>query len=127
VHALGLEEGWDAEIGLKTEIIPLTRPYGLWTGNVFQGTVKSLGKPVPYADIEVEFYANGRIDAPAAPFITQAIRADQNGVFTYACPKAGWWAFAALSQDTVKLKHIDGREYPVEIGAVFWVRVHDMP
>jgi len=127
VHALGLEEGWDEEIGLKTEIIPLTRPYGLWTGNVFQGIVKTFGKPVPYAEIEVEFFANGKIDPPAHPFITQVIRADLNGIFTYACPKAGWWAFAALSEDKVKIRHSDGREYPVEIGAVFWVRVHDMP
>ena len=127
VHALGLEEGWDAELGLKTEIIPLTRPYGLWTGNVFQGIVKAFGKPVPYAEVEVEFFANGTLDPPADAFITQVIRADQNGVFTYACPRAGWWTFAALSEDKDKLVHSDGKEYPVEIGAVFWIRVHDMP
>jgi cobalt/nickel transport protein len=127
VHAYGLERGWDEEIGFKTEIIPLTRPYGLWTGNVFQGIVKAFGKAVPHAQVEVEFFANGKMKAPADPFITQVIRADQNGVFTYACPKAGWWAFAALSEDRVKLRHSDGREYHVEIGAVFWVRVHDMP
>lgn len=40
MNALGLEEGWDSEIGLETEIVPLTRPYGLWTGNVFTGMVK---------------------------------------------------------------------------------------
>jgi cobalt/nickel transport protein len=127
VHALGLEDGWDAEIGLKTEIIPLTRPYGLWTGNVFQGMVKAFGKPLAHAEIEVEYFAHGKIDPPADPFITQVIRADENGVFTYACPKAGWWTFAALSEDKVKLKHSDGKEYPVEIGAVFWIQVYDMP
>ena len=37
VNAFGLEKGWDGDVGLKTEIVPLTRPYGLWTGNVFQG------------------------------------------------------------------------------------------
>jgi cobalt/nickel transport protein len=127
VHALGLEEGWDEELGLKTEIIPLTRPYGLWTGNVFQGLVKAFGKPVPHAEIEVEYLADGRLKSPADPFITQVIRADRNGVFTYACPKAGWWGFAALSEDREKLKHTDGKEYTVEIGAVFWVQVQDMP
>ena len=127
VHAFGLEEGWDEELGLKTEIIPLTRPYGIWTGNVFQGIVKAFGKPIPYAEIEVEYFANGKIEPPADPFITQVIRADQHGVFTYACPKAGWWTFAALSEDKVKIKHSDGKEYPVEIGAVFWIQVYDMP
>ncbi|MDH5174910.1 MAG: DUF4198 domain-containing protein, partial [Elusimicrobiota bacterium] len=53
VNSLGMEEGWDEEAGLKTEIIPLTRPYGLWAGNVFQGIVKVNGKPVPYAEVEV--------------------------------------------------------------------------
>ncbi|MFW6181757.1 MAG: DUF4198 domain-containing protein [Spirochaetota bacterium] len=127
VHALGMEEGWDREIGLKTEIVPLTRPYGLWTGNVFQGVVKAFGKPVPFAEVEVEYYADGSVRAPASPLITQVIKADPNGVFTYACPRAGWWAFAALSEDRVGMKHTDGREYPVEIGAVIWIRVQDMP
>ena len=126
VHAFGLEEGWDEEIGLKTEIIPLTRPYGIWTGNVFQGIVKAFGKSVPFAEVEVEYFANGKLEAPADPFITQVIKADKNGVFTYACPKAGWWVFAALSEDRVKMRHSDGTEYPVEIGAVFWIRVYDM-
>ena len=127
VHALGLQEGWDAEIGLKTEIIPLTRPYGIWAGNVFQGIVKAFGRPVPYAEIEVEYLADGKIEAPAEPFVTQVIKADQNGVFTYACPKAGWWSFAALSEDRVNMKHSDGKNYPVEIGALFWIKVYEMP
>lgn len=127
VHALGREEGWDREIGLKTEIIPLTRPYGLWTGNVFQGVVKAFGEPVPFAGVEVEFYADGTVEAPASPLVTQVIKADPNGVFTYSCPRAGWWAFAALSEDREKLRHSDGREYPVEIGAVIWIRVQDIP
>jgi cobalt/nickel transport protein len=127
VHALGFQEGWDEEIGLKTEIIPLTRPYGMWAGNVFQGIVKAFGKPVPYAEIEVEYLAGGKVEAPAEPFVTQVIKADQNGVFTYACPKAGWWGFAALSEDRVKMKHSDGKEYPVEIGALLWIKVYEMP
>ncbi len=127
VHAFGLEEGWDAELGLKTEIIPLTRPYGLWTGNVFQGVVKAFGKPVPFAEVEVEYLANGTVKAPADPFVTQIVKADANGVFTYACPKAGWWSFAALNEDRVKMAYSDGKMYPVEIGAVFWIRVYDMP
>lgn len=127
VDALGLEEGWDEEVGLKTEIIPLTRPYGLWTGNVFQGLVKVDGKPAPGTEVEVEYYNDkAEIVAPADPFITQVIKADENGVFTYAMPRAGWWGFAALNTDEKKLKHTDGREYEVEIGAVLWVRTHDM-
>jgi cobalt/nickel transport protein len=126
VNALGLEEGWDTELGLKTEIVPLTRPYGLWSGNVFQGIVKVDGKPVPNAEVEVEYYnADGKLKAPSEPYITQVIKADKNGVFTYAMPKAGWWGFAALNTADYKMKH-NGGEYPVEIGAVLWVKTRDM-
>lgn len=126
VNGLGLEQGWDDEIGLKTEIVPLTRPYGLYTGNVFQGIVKLNGKPAPYSTVEVEYYnESGKLKAPADPMITQIVKADANGVFTYAMPKAGWWGFAALHHDIKKIKK-DGKGYPVELGAVIWVKTRDM-
>ncbi len=126
VNALGLEQGWDSEIGLKTEIVPLTRPYGLWAGNVFQGIVKVDGKAVPHAEVEVEYYnEDGKIKPPAEPYITQVIKADKNGVFTYAMPKTGWWGFAALNTAEYRLER-GGKKYPVEIGAVLWVRTREM-
>lgn len=127
VNALGLEEGWDAELKLPTEIIPLVRPYGLWAGNMFRGIVKKNGKPVPYAEIEVEYFNEfGRVTVPSDPFITQVIKADSNGVFSYAMPKAGWWGFAALSEADEKMKNPDGEEVGLEIGAVMWVHTRDM-
>lgn len=126
VQALGKEEGWDKEVGLPIEIIPLARPYGLWAGNVFQGIVKVNGKPLPFADVEVEYFnEGGRVKAPKDSYITQVIKADGNGIFTYAIPKAGWWGFAALSEAPYKVKK-DGKEYPVEIGGVIWVRTREM-
>jgi len=126
VNGFGLEEGWDEELGLKTEIVPLTRPYGLYTGNVFQGIVKVNGKAVPYSEVEVEYYnEDGSLTASADPLITQVVKADGNGVFTYAIPKAGWWAFAALNKDE-KTMRFEGKDYPIEIGAVFWVKAQDM-
>jgi cobalt/nickel transport protein len=121
-----MEVGWDEEIGLKTEIIPLSRPYGLWTGNVFQGIVKVDGKPVPFTEVEVEYYNQGdKIELPAEPMITQVVKADENGIFTYAMPKAGWWGFAALNEDEKKIKY-NGEEKSIEIGAVLWVKTYDM-
>lgn len=126
VDGFGLEEGWNQEVGLKAEIVPLTRPYGLWTNNVFQGVVKMNGKPVPNGEVEVEYFnQDGKTKAPAGPMITQVIKADVNGVFTYAMPKAGWWGFAALNEGDKKIKY-EGKEYPVEIGALLWVKTHDM-
>ncbi len=130
VNAFGLEEGWDEPVGLETEIIPLTRPYGLWTGNLFTGQVLLNGKPVPYAEVEVE-YLNESPDnisvviPPADPYVTQVVKADANGIFSYAMPKAGWWGFSALSEASWTLKH-NGQEKGVEIGAVYWVKTRDM-
>lgn len=130
VHALGLESGWDEPVGLETEIVPLTRPYGLWTGNLFTGQVLLKGKPVPFAEVEVEYLNDSPgnvaiIVPPADPYVTQVVKADANGVFSYAMPKAGWWGFAALSEADWKLKH-DDVDKDVEIGAVMWVRTRDM-
>ncbi|MCG2758459.1 MAG: DUF4198 domain-containing protein [Desulfobacteraceae bacterium] len=120
------DEGWDEEIGIKTEIIPLTKPYGLYTGNVFQGIVKLDGKPVPYAEVEIEYYnKEKKYSAPTDYMVTQAIKADQNGVFTYAAPKAGWWGFSALNTSDAKIKH-NGQDKDVELGAVIWVEFIDM-
>ncbi len=125
VTAFGDDEGWDAEIGLKTEIVPLSKPFGLYAGNVFQGIVKLDGKPVPSAEVEVEYYNTGKkYTAPAAYMITQTIKADGNGVFTYAAPVAGWWGFAALNPADFKLKH-NGKDKDVELGAVIWVQFHN--
>lgn len=121
VAAFGDDEGWDAEAGLKTEIVPLSKPFGLYAGNVFQGIVKVDGQPVPYAEVEIEYYnRDKRRTAPADYMITQTVKADGNGVFAYAAPWAGWWGFAALSEADFTLPR-DGAEKPVEIGGVLWV------
>jgi len=130
VAALGLETGWDKPVGLETEIVPLSRPYGLWTGNLFSAQVLLKGKPVPFAKVEVE-YLNETVDVgefvkpPADPFTTQVVKADANGVFHYAIPRAGWWGFSALSEADWTLQH-EGEQKSVEIGAVFWVHTRDM-
>ncbi len=130
VNALGLEAGWDKPVGLETEIVPLTRPYGLWTGNLFTGQVFLKGKPVPFAEVEIEYLNEfsdniSVIRPPSDPYVTQVVKADANGIFSYAMPKAGWWGFAALSEADRTMLH-DGVEKKIEIGAVYWVRTRDM-
>jgi cobalt/nickel transport protein len=124
IAAFGYEEDWGKPLGLKTEIVPLTRPFGLYAGNVFQGIVMLSGKPVPHAEVDVEYYnRNGKAVAPTDYMVTQVVKADRNGVFTYAAPRAGWWGFAALNT-TEKMKY-KGEEKDVELGAVLWVEFHD--
>lgn len=118
--------GWDAMAGLPVEIRPLTRPTGLWTGNLFSGVVTRAGQPVPFAEIEVEFINDRAIAAPDDSFVTQVITADANGTFFYAMPAAGWWGFAALFDGQAKMTSPDGGEAAVEEGALIWVHATDM-
>jgi cobalt/nickel transport protein len=128
VAALGDEEDWDREVGLKAEIIPLTRPFGLYAGNVLQGIVKFKGKPVADADVEVEYWnADKKVTAPNDYFFTQVVKTDKNGVFTFAVPKAGWWGFAALTEEKQAIQHTDGKKKDAEYGAVLWVQFTDWP
>ena len=43
VAAFGEEENWGQPLGLKTEIVPLTRPFANYTGNVFGSSGFSVG------------------------------------------------------------------------------------
>ena len=125
VTAYGDDEGWDTELGLKTEIVPLSKPFGLWEHNVFQGIVKLDGEAVPYAEVEVEFFKqNGTATVPDELMITQTVKADDNGVFTYAPPSDGWWGFAALNTADYTLPE-NGEDKAVELGAVIWVHFED--
>jgi cobalt/nickel transport protein len=128
VAAFGDEEGWDQEVGLKAEIVPLTRPFGLYAGNVFQGVVKFKGKPLANAVVEVEYWnADKKVTAPNDYFIAQVLKTDKNGVFTFAVPQAGWWGFAALTTEKQAIKDKDGKKKDAEYGAVLWVQFTPWP
>jgi len=126
VDAYGAEEGWDATVGFPVEIEPLVRPYGVWTGNLFRGVVRKNGQPVPFAEVEVEWRNDGSVSIPASPFVTQVIKADGNGVFAYAMPRAGWWGFAALVEGDQPMANPAGESVPVEQGGLIWVKARDM-
>ncbi len=134
VNTAGFPTDWDREIGLPAEIVPLDKPYALWTGNVFRGVVKSAGSPVPYAEIEVE-YLNHRplmqengfaqeasVKAPQDSFVTMSIKADSDGEFAFGIPRAGWWGFCALGAGPEKT--FKGKELSQD--AVIWVQARDM-
>ncbi|MBC7907228.1 MAG: DUF4198 domain-containing protein [Rhodospirillaceae bacterium] len=122
---LGSGTGWDKMVGLPVEIEPLVRPYGLWTGSQFRGIVRKNGKPVPFAEMEVEWRNDGSVTAPSDPFVTQIIKTDATGQFSFTMPRAGWWGFAALT-DGKPMPGPNGKPAPVELGAVMWVKTQDM-
>ena len=130
----GLPTDWDANVGMKAEIVPLDKPYALWTGNVFRGIVLSKGKPVPDAEIEVEylnhapnmelnkFEEKAAIKAPHDVYATLTIKANADGEFAFGIPKAGWWGFAALGVGPeTKYK---GKSLSQD--AIIWIQARDM-
>ncbi|OPL12194.1 MAG: nickel transporter [delta proteobacterium ML8_D] len=130
----GAPTDWDQPVGdpLPVEIVPLDKPYALWTGNVFRGIVTCKGKPVPYSQIEVEylnhdvignaFAQEARVKAPHDALITMTIKADANGEFVFGIPKSGWWGFAALGAGGDL--NYNGKELSQD--AVIWVQTLDI-
>lgn len=132
---VGGEPGaWNKPVGVTAEIVPLAKPYDRWAGNVFQGQVLLDGKPVPNAEIEIEymnhaplmdknaFAEKAAVEAPQDAFVLQTIFADPNGIFTFGIPKAGWWGFAALDLDPeYKFK---GKRCSKD--AVIWLQAKDI-
>jgi cobalt/nickel transport protein len=126
VDAYGDDEGWSEPLGLKTEIVPRAKPGGLYAGNTFTGRVLLDGKPVPDAEVEVEWYPgpDSRGDAPSESMVTQVVLTDAEGDFSFTPPAAGWWGFAALTEAGYRLPQ-DGQEKAVELGAVLWLYFHE--
>ncbi|UWQ16032.1 DUF4198 domain-containing protein (plasmid) [Aliiroseovarius sp. M344] len=126
-----LPTDWDQPVGLPTEILPLNKPYNVIVGSTFSGQVLADGQPVPGAEIEVEYMAAepnleffSTSDPTAHPMPGGAVVAiaDDNGVFTFGIPKAGYWGFAALGSGPVT-EH-EGKELSQD--AVIWIRAEDL-
>ena len=125
VNAYGSGDGWQNPVGLKAEIVPLTRPFGLYAGNLFSAKVLYKGKPAKNIVVEIEFMNDGKkLAAASEDHITQEVMTNELGEFSFVMPRAGWWGFSALIDDDEKMSK-DGKDYPVELGAVIWVKADD--
>jgi cobalt/nickel transport protein len=123
------QKGWDREVfsgEQPLDLVPLTRPYGLQPGMVFQAQVRALGRPVPDTLVEVERYNPVPPDKlPPDEHITRTAKTDPSGVVTTTLTEPGWWCLTA-QQDGGKKMH-DGKEYPVRRRVTFWVYVDERP
>lgn len=126
-----LPTDWTDPQGLKTEIVPMNKPYNVLAGSTFTGRVLSNGQPVAGAEIEIEYMAaepdmatNSPKPATAGPMPGGAVVAlsDADGYFTFGVPRAGCWGFAALGvgPDT----EYQGK--PLSQDAVLWIRAFDI-
>jgi cobalt/nickel transport protein len=119
-----VQKGWDSAIGGKMEMTPLTRPYGLQAGMVFQARVRGDGKALPATLVEIERY-NPAPPATLPPdeHITRTAKTDADGVVTVSLLEPGWWGLTA-SRDGGKKEH-QGKMYPIRERVTLWVFVDD--
>lgn len=134
VNVGGVPGNWSEPQGLPVEIQPLNKPYANWTGGVFRAVVLADGKPVPFAEVEIE-YVNHSVDIqknsfgndeyvkpPQASFKSMSTYTDAQGIVTLGLPRAGWWGIAALNIGATKT--FKGK--PLSQDAVLWVQATDM-
>lgn len=102
LHVPAVQKGWDRVVGDPIEVVPLTRPYGIAVGGGVRAEVVADGKPLPHAEVEVE-YCNERAPAslPAEPFVTRVEKTDRAGAFSTTLERAGWWILS-VSRGTDK-------------------------
>ncbi|MFV9676521.1 MAG: DUF4198 domain-containing protein [Methanosarcinales archaeon] len=103
-------EGWDANVGQKTEILPYMRPYGMEEGFVFAGQAMYDGKPLAGAPVEIEIYHtldDGKEIVETAeemfpydpPMVfTRLAKSNDKGEFVYTLDEPGIWFVGATME-----------------------------
>jgi cobalt/nickel transport protein len=120
------QKGWEGPPDLKEGWRPLTRPYGLQPGMVFQAQALLGGRPLAGALVEVEhFNPEPPRELPPDEQITRTVRTDPNGVATATLTEPGWWALTASTPGETKER--DGKAYPVRRRLTLWVHVDEAP
>jgi cobalt/nickel transport protein len=116
------QRGWDKPAGQSLELVPLTRPYGLAPGLVFQAQALAGMKPLGGCLVEIERYN------PATPprlppdeHITRTAKTDPNGVVTATLTDPGWWSLTA-QRDGGQREH-KGKMHPIRERTTLWVFV----
>ena len=120
----GLERGWDHPAGIKFEILPLTRPFGLLAPALFTGRVILSGAALANTPVLATRLNADKRGVPTEWHTAQVVKTNAAGEFSVICPLPGWWAVTATTAGE-SLKGPDGQPAPLELGAVLWVYVDD--
>ncbi|NBC15561.1 MAG: DUF4198 domain-containing protein [Gammaproteobacteria bacterium] len=123
--------GWNEPIGLKTEIVPMDKPYQTFVGGTFTGQLLSDGEPAAGVECEIE-YINSDVDMAGNAFSKEtkgpvpptaiATITDENGLFTFGIPRPGTWGFACLGSGPDK--EYEGKELSQD--AVLWIHAAEL-
>lgn len=120
------QKGWEAAAG-DFELMPLTRPYGLRPGMVFQ--VEAPRRPARDSDavlglVEIERYnAVPPKKLPPEEHITRTVRLDANGVATTTLTEPGWWCLTVGRLRGTRMRA--GKSHPLRQRSTFWVLVDE--
>src|SRR5262249_9682350 len=118
------QKGWDANDHADFEWSPLTRPYGLQPGMVFQSRIQSGTNPAANSLVEFEpYHAAPPKSLPPDEQMTRTAKTDPNGVATCTLTDAGWWCVTAAREGGTK--HHDGKDAPVRQRSTLWVHVDE--
>jgi cobalt/nickel transport protein len=124
------QNGWDRRDRPDFEFVPLTRPYGLRPGTVFQARVTQ-GEGAEhraFADklVEIERYnAAPPKELPPDEQITHTAKTDPNGVVTATLSDAGWWCLTAARPGGMMER--EGKKVPLRQRSTLWVYVDEKP
>ncbi len=103
-------DGWDAEVGQQTEILPYMRPYGMEEGFVFSGQAMYNGQPLTDAPVEIEIYhtldlgieivelAEEMYSYDPPMVFTRLTKSNNNGEFVYSLDEPGIWFVGATME-----------------------------
>ncbi|MCL2122770.1 MAG: DUF4198 domain-containing protein [Desulfovibrionaceae bacterium] len=122
VPVQGYEHGWEIPVGLKLEILPLTRPFGLTAPALFTGRVLFDDKILSDTPVRIEYLNEDKRAVPSPYHQTQRLLTNEHGVFSFVCPHSGWWGFAAVTKGD-PLKGPDGQPKKTELSGVLWIYI----
>jgi uncharacterized GH25 family protein len=122
VPVQGYEHGWEIPVGLKLEILPLTRPFGLTAPALFTGRVLLDDKILSDTPVRIEYLNEDKRTVPSPYHQTQRVLTDEHGLFSFVCPHPGWWGFAAVTKGD-PLKGPDGQPKKTELSGVLWIYI----
>ncbi len=125
------ENSWDRAIGLKLEIIPLTRPYGLMSGQLFRGKLLYEGRPASEVLLQITHYHGFFIPRdtiprdtfgnPDYPLMYLSVKTDENGYFSVSLNQPGWWLISARVPNGYT--NLGLQRFPLILRGSLWVYV----
>lgn len=118
----GEDWGWDLPLGLSHEIVPLVRPFGLFSPALFAARVLVNGKPAAGVPVQVFRINTEKTKVPTPWHEEMHLRTLPDGTFAVVLNRAGWWCCTA-TREGAPLKGPDGQPSPLKESALFWLYV----